>query len=104
MKAKNLKRKDYPFICKEQFEYIINNNDYKTERGVAGKLARINEEYRQKAEKEDVKELEIHIDWVKSSTWALIRMLAFMQLLKAGMLFQEMGTGHPVAVMTKRVL
>lgn len=63
MKAKNLKRKDYPFICKEQFEYVINNNDYKTERGVKGYLERINEKYRIKAEKEDVKELEIYIYW-----------------------------------------
>lgn len=63
MKTKNLKRKDYFYICKEQFEYIINNNDYKTERGVAGKLARINEEYRVRAEKKDVKELKIHIYW-----------------------------------------
>lgn len=73
MKAKNLKRKDYPFICKEQFEYIINNNDYKTERGVAGKLARINEEYRIKAEKEDVKELEIYIYWGDRNAFAQIR-------------------------------
>lgn len=84
MKAKNLKRKDYPFICKDQFEYVTNNNDYKTERGVAGKLARINEEYRQKAEKEDVKELEIHIDWVKSSTWGANPHASFYATLKSG--------------------
>lgn len=84
MKAKNLKRKDYPYICKKQFEYITNNNDYKTERGVAGRLSRVNEEYRIKAEREDVKELEIHINWVKSKTWGTIPHASFTATTKSG--------------------
>lgn len=91
MKAKNLKRKDYPFICKEQFEYIINNNDYKTERGVKNYLERINEKYRIKAEKGDVKELEIHIDWVKSRVWGMNPHATCYIELKNGSFFSKNG-------------
>ena len=56
MKAKNLKRKDYPFICKE-----------------------------------DVKEVEIHIGWIKSKAWGMNPHATCYVELKNGSFFSKNG-------------
>jgi len=68
MNKKQLK-KMYPYITREEIDYCVDNNSYKTERGFLNSLARKNSEYEKLATSPDVTHMSIKISWHKSRTW-----------------------------------
>ena len=62
-------KKQFSFICLDQLQYELNNNQYKTAAGFLKHLEKENEKNRAKAEKQDVKSIDIRIEWKKSRMW-----------------------------------
>lgn len=71
MKAKVTKEMKamFPYIPSEKLGYEVEYSKYKTERGLMNHLAKMNDEFRKRAEYPDVKCIRMSIEWRKSRTW-----------------------------------
>lgn len=59
-------KKQFPFLCAEQLKYEKSHNEYKTVAGFIRFLSKKNEENKERAERPDVKNIRIKLDWRKS--------------------------------------